>query len=263
MKYEKGTFVIVPNLKYLKGLPCEAVSLFVYICSYADDDGVCYPSRNRLSKDMSVTPKTVDKYLLLLVEKGFITKTTRKDSETGGNKSNLYQIENISNYPSVKNDTTPSVKNDTLTIPTKNHTHITISSEEEPKRIETGKLPEHRGKTYILRLLSIYRDLFREKFGYNPTVDIPRWGKSCAELIKTRSELQISALLITFFNWRGMTGDDQYESDRLTKSANPFQMFFYNVNQYEAHLRNVQGLKFDDEDEVLKFVGNYMVKIKK
>lgn len=48
MKYEKGTFITVPNIQRLQELPPAAQALFMWLCAYADKDGRCYPSRAAL-----------------------------------------------------------------------------------------------------------------------------------------------------------------------------------------------------------------------
>lgn len=126
----------------------------------------------------------------------------------------------------------------------------------------TGQLPSSRGKTYIIRILSVYTDLFRHKYGFHPTLPISRFGASLKKLITTHTELQISALLIVFFDWCGMDGLDTFERDKLTKVTHNMGWFFYNINQYEAYVRNVYKLDFDNEDEVKSFVSKNMLELK-
>lgn len=125
--------------------------------------------------------------------------------------------------------------------------------------ITTGQLPDSRGKNYIFRVLSIYRDLFRNKYGFAPTISVPRFGKSIKELVSTYSELQIAALLVVFFNWKGITGDNDFESTKLINAAYPIQWFHTSINQYEVYLRNVFHLDFENEEAVREFVGKAMV----
>lgn len=131
MKYEKGSFVTVPNKKHLKGKPSEMQSIYFWICDHADENGVCFPSRKTLANESGSNIRTVDKYLTQLVEEGFLAKFFRKKEGTNEQTSNLYQIMVIEEdpvsktaLPSVKNSTTPSVKNSTLTKPIINRTHL-------------------------------------------------------------------------------------------------------------------------------------------
>lgn len=115
-------------------------------------------------------------------------------------------------------------------------------------------LPETRGKTYILRVLSVYTDLFRVKYGFYPTLPMSRWGASLKRLMETHSELQIAAMLIIFFNWRGMDDGDDFAEQKLIDAAHNFQWFFSTINTYEIYLRNVYNLEFNDEEKVKEFV---------
>ena len=125
-----------------------------------------------------------------------------------------------------------------------------------------GQLPMIRGNNYIKRVLSIYTDNFRAKYGFYPQLPIGRFGAALKKLITTHTELQIAALLITFFNWQGMDGGDNFERDKLLKVTHNMGWFFSATNKYEAYLRNVFGLKFDDENEVRNFVATNMTAIK-
>lgn len=262
MKYEKGTFVIVPNLERLDVLPALGQALFVWLCKYADQDGICFPSRKKLAGHLSCDIRTIDKHLGFLEELGFISKTKRQKEGTKENMSNLYQIqmirpvEEINRHPSEDIVATPSEPNVPVTISNNNSIHLT-------QVMTSGQLPPNRGKTYILRLLSIYKDLFRNKYGFDPTVNLPRFAKSTKSLLETKTELQAAAMMICFFDWSGNTGDDSFQRQKLLDASHNFSWFFSTVNQYESYLRNVYRLKMDDEEEVREFVGKNMMEIKK
>lgn len=115
-------------------------------------------------------------------------------------------------------------------------------------------LPESRGKTYILRILSVYGDLFKAKYGFYPKVSIGRFGKQLKSLMETHSELQIAAMLIVFFDWAGMQGDDDFTRQKLVDAGHSIGWFFSTTNVYEIYLRNVFGLEFDNEEKVRHFV---------
>ena len=128
--------------------------------------------------------------------------------------------------------------------------------------IIAGQLPIIRGNTYIKRVLSIYTDLFRHKYGFYPNLPIGRFGKALKLLIKTHTELQIAALLVVFFEWQGMDGSDSFERDRLLKVTHNMGWFFNSVNKYQAYLQNVFGLDFNNEEVVKEFVAKNMLAIK-
>ncbi len=124
-------------------------------------------------------------------------------------------------------------------------------------------LPESRGSNYIQRVASVYGDLFKDKYGFFPTINFGRLGKLLKIQIETHTELQIAALLIVFFNWAGMDGGDNFARDRLISSGHAFGWFFNNPNQYEIYLRNVHKLNFENEDEVRNYVGKSLLALKK
>lgn len=72
--------------------------------------------------------------------------------------------------------------------------------------------------------------------------------------METHSELQIAAMLIIFFNWRGMDDGDDFAEQKLIDAAHNFQWFFSTINTYEIYLRNVYNLEFNDEEKVKEFV---------
>lgn len=90
MRYEKGTFITVPNKNALQGLDPLAQLLFVWLCSYANEDGACYPSISRLASDCGVSRDTVMRKLELLCEAQLLQKEPQ--FKNGQQTSNLYQI---------------------------------------------------------------------------------------------------------------------------------------------------------------------------
>lgn len=133
MKYKKGTFTVVPNLQYLAGKPPEMQTVFFWVCSYANDDGKCFPSRSALASKAGMSIRTVDKYMEQLVELGILTKTPRLKKGTIENTSNLYQIMLPDSSPSENDSTTPSASLIPVTIPSINNTNLTTTP---PKAVE-------------------------------------------------------------------------------------------------------------------------------
>lgn len=272
MKYQKGTFVIVPNIQHLKGKPSEMQAIYIWLCHHADENGMCFPSRRILAQESGCGIKTVDKYLIALEVIGLIEKTVRF-GDNGNQTSNEYNLLVNLNEPTPfdKNDIPPSGEKGSLTISSINSIQLTevtdvIPSTELPseqQEIEIGILPPNRGNTRIQRVTSIYKDLYRYKYGCEPVLRMIQVGGCIDTLAKKYTEIQISAMLIVFFEWRGMDGSSDFDQNKLTNVAHPFGWFYGSVNQYEVYLRNVHGLKFDDENEVRKFVGTFMLSITK
>src|SRR4051812_28796547 len=93
MKYEKGTFTTIPNKEALRGLDPQSQVLFMWLCSYADDGGVCFPSIARLAKDCGVERRTIERRLKLLCDRGLLSLQQRYTEK--GQTSNFYQIQLI------------------------------------------------------------------------------------------------------------------------------------------------------------------------
>lgn len=92
MKYKKGTFITIPNKQYLKRKPPILQVIFIWLCDHADDNGICYPSRERLADECGCEVRSIDKYMEILVSDGAIKKTKRKKPKSRENASNLYQV---------------------------------------------------------------------------------------------------------------------------------------------------------------------------
>ena len=89
-KYQPGTFVTVPNLHLLKGQPSDVQSVFQWICSHSNKNGVCFPSRTTLSNEAGCCLSSVDKAIEKLINLGILQKTTRKQGKA--NLTSIYQI---------------------------------------------------------------------------------------------------------------------------------------------------------------------------
>lgn len=124
-------------------------------------------------------------------------------------------------------------------------------------------LPESRGKTYIARIMSVYSDLFKDKYGFYPTINFPRVGNLLKTLILNHTELQISSMLIVFFDWAGMGGDSDFDKEKLINAAHSFGWFYGDTNKYEIYLRNVLRVDFDNEEEVRRYVGTTLLALQK
>jgi len=259
MKYKKGTFVVVP-IDRLELVPAMAQALFMWLCKYADEDGTCFPSRKKLAGHLSCDMRTVDKHLGFLCEIGVLTKTTRKKAGSKENMSNLYHIQII---PQVEQEMplgsevfvpTPSEENVPVTISNINYTNSTIIQPEVVEEVVAGNtLPIDRGKTSIQRLLSIYKDCFRHLYGFYYKPNFGRDLKTFKELLEQYTELQLARLMVAYFTWN----NDSF----LLNNTYSIQVFKSYLPKLEAHVRNIEGEPFDDDDSNLTKVGEYFVKV--
>ena len=98
MKFNKGTFIVVPNRDNLCGIKADIQSVYLWICRFADDKGVCFPSMKKLSESSGVSKRRVVDCIKFLDENGFLDRINR--TKNGSKTSNLYQI-NILEAPSA------------------------------------------------------------------------------------------------------------------------------------------------------------------
>lgn len=178
MRYEKGNFITVPNRKYLQNLSATAQALFVWICNYADDDGICFPSRSTLAKKLNTSDRTVDTYLKELEEKGFIKKTNRfYENEKISNEYQLLIIEGGSEKSSLgseKNDPTPSEKSSHRT-----KTNITKSIlSEQSSQGEIVKVKDDQEERVFSKRKTTNKEVLRVLGMFSDTlgVDTTGWG---------------------------------------------------------------------------------------
>lgn len=271
IKYEKGTFITVPNINNMDGKPSEMQSIFIWLCKYANDEGTCFPARRTLAKRAGCSLASVDKYLKQLEDDGFIKKTTRS-TNINGQTSNLYQLQIIDGGVSktilgyIENDTPPSIKNETLTKSNINSIHLTkdtdLQSDDVIRENNTnqnnpiGQLPLTFGKSYILRLHYVYRYLWKKKYGTRLVVqnNIARFGKAMKSLIGLYTEQQIAVLIFTFFNWYGGSGDNENENKYLSDNGFPIETMVKKIDIMVAYLTNYIHLEYNGNTEVEKYL---------
>lgn len=64
--------------------------VLIALCDHANDDGVCYPSQNKLAEKCSMSDRAVINHIKWLEQQGFISKERRQSSQR--RYSDLYQI---------------------------------------------------------------------------------------------------------------------------------------------------------------------------
>jgi hypothetical protein len=166
-------------------------------------------------------------------------------------------------------DETTSGKQETNALSTNNINALSTNKEitdtdKEIKEsvITTGQLPKTRGNTYIIRLLSIYKDLFNNLYGFYPTVPPQNYGRQLKSIMLYKSELQIALLMIIFFNWAGVSGNSDIDKMKLINAQHPLNWFLKNINPYEVYARNILNIDVDKENEVKEFVAKHMLALK-
>lgn len=90
-KFKPGTFIIVPNKAGIKDLSMKAQVTWFALCAYADDDGVCYPSKKTLSRLSGIGERTLSRGLEELRDKQWIKWNVKKKKD-GSFESNTYTL---------------------------------------------------------------------------------------------------------------------------------------------------------------------------
>lgn len=76
MKYEKGSFITVPTSSIV-GIGVGPQALYMWLCSFANNSGECFPSRSTLAERLGCSERAVDGYIDELIRLGLLIKEQR------------------------------------------------------------------------------------------------------------------------------------------------------------------------------------------
>lgn len=164
MKYERGSFIVVPSREKLRGMPVPAQALYMWLCAYANEDGECYPSRARLAKDCDCSLNTIDRFTQLLIDRGLLT--LEKRVKNGENLTNLYSVVIWGGSPT---DAPPTPKDEQRVAPNLNkelYPVLTKLSADEP-RVVTSSVSEDETERRATKSRAKYPHA-REVFSWFP-----------------------------------------------------------------------------------------------
>lgn len=85
-KFEKGTFITLPNKQVLRGRKPATQAVYLWICEHANDSGICFPAIKTLAVESGSSESSVKRSIADLEKCGILQKSHRK------NTSNEYQI---------------------------------------------------------------------------------------------------------------------------------------------------------------------------
>lgn len=123
----------------------------------------------------------------------------------------------------------------------------------EEKKVSDPRVNNIRG---------FYTALFKRLYGFAPTLNFPRTGAVIKRLLKDFTEDQCNLLICVHFNWKGVDGNDEFGYKRLKDRAFPLEWISFNVNPYQAFIRNGLGINFDDEKAVREAVAEYIKEVR-
>lgn len=90
MRYNKWSFIVVPNQEALKWKDSLLQCVYMWICKFADEEWVCYPSYQTIADCAWCSRRTVVSKINKLVSEWLLQKTSRYKNKK--QQSNLYQI---------------------------------------------------------------------------------------------------------------------------------------------------------------------------
>ena len=92
LKGNKGGYgLIYQNIMQNPDIPAYSKAIYAYLCSYADTEGVCYPSTNRIMSELGMSKNTLYKYMAYLLDFG-IVKIEKTRTDKGLLIRNIYHI---------------------------------------------------------------------------------------------------------------------------------------------------------------------------
>ncbi|NHZ85806.1 MAG: hypothetical protein GWP19_07985 [Planctomycetia bacterium] len=229
-------------------------------------DGVCFASNSALANAVGISDKSIQNSLTRLEKYGLIKRT-----ETG-KKRKIVPLVGF-NKPSSNDE--PSSNDDTNlrqmgTQPSSNDEQSIIKSNNKEHYIkddlflakEENRLPLDK-KLPIHRIVAFYTLLWKEIYGTPYMVD--NWGKlgkNFKSILENYTEYQIAAFIITHFNWHSLSGDNNFTYEKLRDAGFPLDWIPYNINQYTAYLQNTVGIDMQNNEEVKKYVNEYIRNLK-
>ena len=77
---------------YNEELPARAKIVYINLKDRADKDGKCFPSLGRISKDTSLSKRTVQRAIDDLIRYGYLSKESRTREYNKGDTSNIYSL---------------------------------------------------------------------------------------------------------------------------------------------------------------------------
>lgn len=175
-----------------------------------------------------------------------------------GKKTDELLSEAVHKHQNQQVDTTTSGYQETNALSNKSINALSNKTEMQYSDAKESDLPpvksnvtlsEKRGTTPIKRLINLYGELFSKEYGFTHKYSFGAIVKVFKGLLSHYSEVQVATLLIIYFQWKGMRGNEQKERDFLvTNTFSPF-LFSSSINKYEAYVRNVLQIKEFDDDE--------------
>ena len=228
-----------------------------YVCADVVDklaNPICTMSREKLSAIIGVEKRSLtnivnrltEKGIILNNEKGLLTTQLWKDSvnideektSSEGGKKFLQKRKKVP----LKEEKSSSYYN------------YNDNNKDNNNDIYTDPLPAELGKSSLQRVIGVYSLIWKDLYGFEPTLNWPQLGKQFKPLLEQFNEWQLAALIDVHFNWHGASGDDNFIHKRLADACFPLAWIPANVNQYRAYITNTLNINFDSLESVKRHV---------
>lgn len=116
---------------------------------------------------------------------------------------------------------------------------------------EHGKLDPSMGRSWVQRLVHVYGKLWLSTYGRLPIMaNYGKVGKLLKPFKDHYTEYQLALMLMQYFEWYGLSGDDDFAHRKLYDNAFPL-VWFHN---YADAISVFLGDTLDDHKEVEKLV---------
>ncbi len=105
----RSRFTRIPKIHDLiqAGVPTEVIPTYCALADYSNNKtGLCWPRMETLARRLSRSPRTIQRHLHLLKEKGLVEFVERKRDRAGRFGAYLYRVLHIVSAASSKNRTT-------------------------------------------------------------------------------------------------------------------------------------------------------------
>lgn len=201
MKYEKGTFITAPNKNYLRELDTCAQVIYFWLCSYIDDEGVCFPSLDTLAKDAGVSQRTVVNKLPILEKLGVIKRVRRRKKGSKENAVNRYQVMIL---PSRKGSERSAVGSERDSLGSERGA-VEVVNDVQSNSIHLTQSTELYGEFTNVKLSNAEFEKLTERFGESKRNDLIERLSSYMASKKKRYKSHYATLL----NWARRDGEDK------------------------------------------------------
>lgn len=214
--------------------------IYAEITALSNQKGYCWATNAHFEDLFDVSHQTVSKCITELVDAGFLNVEDR----SGRVQRKL--------HPVVKFEHPPASKvADPLQVDLQQKNII------EEDNIKDTPLV---GKNPLSRIVNVYSTFYKELYGNKPTtLNWGRWGKTLKPLLALYSEDQISAMLVWYFKWHGMSGSDGFIHKKLAERAFPLEWLPNYADNIVSFAKNVDGVDFTDPQQVAEVINTHIL----